>query len=798
MKKIYISCFMLLATISIGYGQFSFNDYVKGGDQAMSNSNYNGALTNYAKALEISEDSAELWYKFGKAAFSQNAYARAEQAFTRYLADFEEDNQSSALYYLASAQHLQGKYEDAINSYNSFLTEYPDVEDLTLKKKVEMGLSSAQWAQNESLTNPDIIVNPLGNDVNTPYSEQGPYFLDDKLYFHSLKYPYGKKKDKTLLSKILVNENQESIPLENTVSNEDEGILVSNPSFNNDGTIMAFTKCSYGFQDIIECDLYYALKGSDGKFREPKAMPSSINMTGYTATQPCFRSDDNLDILYFASNRPGGKGGLDIWMSSFNNFMVFTTPVNVDINTTSDDITPFYHQPSKTLYFSSNGRDGFGGFDIYKNIGETITNAGPSINTSYNDIYYYLNEDGVMGYLSSNRKGSQYLDDSYETCCYDIFEVEHTDASIDINLLVFDKITNAGINGTRMVITDISTGEVIYDSENPNANIHKLKIRCDREYRVELFKDGYSDSSSNIGPYTDDCGKGPIEEKLYMMPGAIDLTINTFDKTTGEALDYTEVKLVCLTTGQEIGKSTGSTNQVRFALDPTCTNYRILGFHDGYESANLDFTTQGLSGSISKDLYLTKTQIATLEGLVPVKLYFDHDHPNPSSNKSNTNLWYSETFEKYYPRKEVFASKYSAINTETNRQQVNSFFENEVKRGSDNLQLMLETLLEVMKSGQQVNLYLRGYASPIAEDEYNYRLGERRVNSVRNEIRKWDGGILVQYINDGQLVITERSFGETAAPKDISDKGSEALNSIYSPFASRERRVEIDEINFDN
>lgn len=798
MKKIYTSCLLILSTISITYAQYSLGDYLKAGDQAMSQSNYNGALTNYAKALEFSNDSEELWFKYGQAAFKQNAYARAEQAFKHYLDEFEGEDQYSALYHMASAQHLQGKYEEAINSYNSFLTEYPDVQDLTMLKKVKMGLSSAEWAQNESMTNPDVKVTPLGPDVNTPNSEQGPYFLDDKLYFSALKYPYGKKQDQTLLSKILVNENGESIPLEDTSSNEDEGILVSNPSFNNDGTIMAFTKCAYGFQDMIECDIYYALKGADGQFRKPQALPSSINMTGYTATQPSFRTDGNLNILYFASNRPGGKGGLDIWMSSFNNHMVFTTPVNVDINTTSDDITPFWHESSKTLYFSSNGRDGFGGFDIYKNIGETINNVGPTINTSYNDIYYYLDDEGTTGYLSSNRKGSQYQDDSYETCCYDIFKVEHTDTSIELNALVFDKTTDLDLTNTRMVITDLSSGEVIYDSENPNSNVHKLKIRCDQEYRVEIFKDGYSDSSTNIGPYPDQCGKGPIEEKLYMLPGAIDLTVNTFDKTDGAILDYTEVKLVCLTTGQEIGKSTGSTNQVRFALDPTCKNYRLIGFHQGYENGILDFNTQGISGEITKDLLLTRTQIATLEGLVPVKLYFDNDHPNPSSNKTKTNLWYSETFDKYYPRKEEFSAKYSAIRGEQGKQEVNDFFENEVKRGNDNLQLMLETLLEVLRSGQQVNLFLRGYASPLAQDIYNLNLGERRVDSVRNALRKWDGGILMKYINSGQLMIKERSFGETSAPSGISDKESEALKSIYSPEASRERRVEIDEINFKN
>lgn len=104
----------------------------------------------------------------------------------------------------------------------------------------------------------------------------------------------------------------------------------------------------------------------------------------------------------------------------------------------------------------------------------------------------------------------------------------------------------------------------------------------------------------------------------------------------------------------------------------------------------------------------------------------------------------------------------------------------------------------MLEGGGSINLFLRGYASPLSPSEYNTALGKRRVDVVRNEIRRYQGGALVQYLNNGQLKLTERSFGEEMAPDNVSDSAANRSKSVYSPEASRERRVEIDEIRFEN
>ena len=800
-NKINLLIIFLMLGANIVSAQYSYKEYVEAGDLAMTESNFYAALKHYSKAIEIKDTDSNLWYKYGKAAYKQNSYNRAEDAFSYYIDNFNAENQSSALYYLASTQHLKGKYDDAIANYNLFLSEYGDsTDDTDLLQAVKTGLSSAEWAKGQPTETSGIVVNKLGSDVNTQYSEQGSYLLDDKLYFASMRYPYGSRKNKTLISKILVNENGSSMPVTDLTQEMEDGSMNSNPTFSPDGSLMFYTVCQYGMQEKLNCQIHYAVKDNEGNYGNAKALSSNINMTGYTATQPSVRVDDKLMFLYFVSDRPGGEGGLDIWMSSFNKNMVFSTPVNAGINSMSDDITPFYHQASKTLYFSSNGRDGYGGFDLYKNRGEAISNLGAGYNTSYNDIYYHLNEAGTKGYVSSNRLGSNFTDDTYETCCYDIYSVDIEKNTIDLLALIYDGATNEPLDNSRVVLKNLKTGEVIYDSENPNGNDHTVSISCEDEYELTVYRDGYDTVTQNMGPYTADCGKVSIEEKIYMQPSSKDimLIVNTFDKTTNRPLDFTSVKLICTSTGQEASKRTGGTNEVKFGLDPDCPNYKLVGTKQGFESGMLDFSTEGLSGEVVKKLYLTEQKIATLEGMIPIKLYFDNDKPNQNPNGNTSNLWYSETFVKYYPRKQIFIDKYGAIKGQNGRTEIEQFFDGDVKRGNEQLQAMLSTLLEVMRSGQKVNLYLRGFASPLADDEYNLNLGQRRVDTVRNALKRWDGGVLVKYINSGQLIITERSFGETSAPTGISDKQTDALNSIYSPQASRERRVEIDEIKFDN
>ena len=153
---------------------------------------------------------------------------------------------------------------------------------------------------------------------------------------------------------------------------------------------------------------------------------NSINYKGDKNTQPHFAQHDGQKVLYFVSNRSGGFGGLDIWLSVIDHDGNFGAPINLGpmINTKYDEITPYFDAKKGIIYFSSNRESSIGGFDIYFSEGrfnlwsETVNFK--KLNTEKDEMHFCLFSDTV-GYLSSNRKEAKF--DNEEYCCNDIFKV---------------------------------------------------------------------------------------------------------------------------------------------------------------------------------------------------------------------------------------------------------------------------------------------------------------------------------------------------------------------------------------
>ena len=194
-----------------------------------------------------------------------------------------------------------------------------------------------------------------------------------------------------------------------------------------------FTRCRVGDPDL-RCEIWWARKLRRG-WSKPQRLRGHVNSDSHTATHPAVaRLADSTVILYFVSDRPGGVGGMDIWYSLVKNG-VANECVNLgpQVNSTSDDITPFYDQPNGVLYFSSDRMGGKGGHDIYCAVGqrnswqraEAVCGC---LNSEQNDIYFTISQRDsatgipVSGYLSSNRADSYFLNDSM--CCNDIYQWE--------------------------------------------------------------------------------------------------------------------------------------------------------------------------------------------------------------------------------------------------------------------------------------------------------------------------------------------------------------------------------------
>ena len=195
---------------------------------------------------------------------------------------------------------------------------------------------------------------------------------------------------------------------------------------------------------------------------------------------------------------------------------------------------------------------------------------------------------------------------------------------------------------------------------------------------------------------------------------------------------------------------------------------------------------------------LVPSRPTTLEEFLPLALYFDNDRPDPRTRRTTTQQRYGDTYTRYEREQSAYRAAYAASTTGELRlraeAEIDVFFEEALRAGYRDLQLFSDILLARLEDGERVEIFVKGYTSPRAKGDYNLRLGKRRVSSVRNEFTAINGGVFAPYLRSGQLVISEVSFGETQAAANVSDALEDLRNSVYSPAAARERRVEIVEV----
>lgn len=785
----------------------SLKSYLTAAEKSFEEKNYGTALEFYRASNEFIKDDADILYKSAESARLFKAYTFAESKL-EYLDEKNPDNKYSLItFWLGDIKQRLGKYSEAIDNYNLYLSEYQG-ESEYFDKRANKEIEACKWAQ-DLIFNPseNVKINRLEGDVNSPYTDFGAFESGDKLYFSSMRFT--KKTDdyspNRLISKVMTNENGISTIADSIFDNDK--ILNAHLSFNSDKSKAYFTICDYSGAAEIKCDLYSVEVKTDGSFGKIEKLPDFINSTGFTTTQPNvgFNKQFNKDVLFFVSDREGGKGKMDVWYSIIDNKGTFTRPQNLnEINTVDDDITPFYHSPSNTLYFSSNGYMSMGGFDIFSSNNEnwkfgTPIHQGYPMNSSYDDIYFWLSSDGQKGYFSSNREGALYLDPNTEACCYDIFKAEITPVKIDLLVYTFNKKSGEDLAGTEVKLIDGGTNEIIAIANNIENNLSKFILTSNRNYLIIASKPGYIPDTTRFNTFgiskTD-----TIIKKLYLQPMELALKVLTFDRTTLYDLHGVELILENLTdnTVDRIVVNNEEGNEFNFNI-VRGNKYKITANRKSYESVSEIVNTENYGGSvIIQKLYLADL----LNAYLPLIVYFDNDRPDPRVKSKVTKQTYSETYSQYVIRKQDFVTKYNQGSTnpyeiETAKQNIERFFNEDVKVGKEKFDQFFGTLLSVLEAGHKVNIQLKGYASPRADYDYNLILANRRVKSIDNEIRNYKKGVFVKYLKKGQLKIVDVSYGESLASKGISDDIMNEKLSIYSVEASKERRVEVVKIGSD-
>jgi len=224
--------------------------------------------------------------------------------------------------------------------------------------------------------------------------------------------------------------------------------------------------------------IYYSAKEGAG-WGEPILLPL-INAAGYNSKQPFCSADGNY--LFFASDRPGGSGKFDIWYARLKNDGTTEKPVNAgkDINTSDDEQSPFYHNSSRTLVFSSNGRPGLGGYDLFSAKGSEITwstpkNIGYPVNSSRDDVYFYADEKKALltDAIFSSDRGTG--------CCLETYTISKASKKKLLKGKVLDCKENNPVANAVITLKDAS------------GNIKEDTTDADGSYVFEIIKGNYED-----------------------------------------------------------------------------------------------------------------------------------------------------------------------------------------------------------------------------------------------------------------------------------------------------------------
>jgi hypothetical protein len=193
-------------------------------------------------------------------------------------------------------------------------------------------------------------------------------------------------------------------------------------------------------------------------------------------------------------------------------------------------------------------------------------------------------------------------------------------------------------------------------------------------------------------------------------------------------------------------------------------------------------------------VWIDKT-VTKIKQLLPVTLYFHNDEPECCNLRDTTALNYVTTYQLYWGLLDEYKHKFdkglAADKKAAADKEVFSLFTDKVEKGYYDLIQFSAQLLDILQSGQKMEITIQGYCSPLNYNDYNIKLGYRRIASLRNYFYHYRNGALQSYIESGKLILKNESIGEEKAAKNVSDNREDTRNSVYSPAAAIERKVEI-------
>jgi outer membrane protein OmpA-like peptidoglycan-associated protein/Tfp pilus assembly protein PilF len=409
-----------------------------------------------------------------------------------------------------------GKFEEALQAADIFLSiinlNATSVKAASFRKRCyQFALEYKQQQQNNAY---EFLPHNMGNTVNSAVSEYYPTFtIDGKQLIYTRRV--NNSNEDFFQSDRTDSSWQLSAPLKGNInSNFNEGAQ----TISQDGQWLIFTGCNFP-EGFGSCDLYISFLTPDG-WSTPENMGGRINSDAWESAPTL--SPDKKD-LYFASRRYGGFGGSDIYVSHRLPNGRWSEPENLgpDVNTSGDESCPFIHADNQTLYFTSNGLQGYGGDDLFlvrkgpKAIWSKPINLGYPINTIENEGSLVIAADGKTAYYASDRSDTRGGLDLYTfTLRSDVQPIR----TLWVKGKVFDNNTKKGLP-SAVELTDLTTKEAISKVQTDEKGNYLITLPVGRDYAFNVNRRSYLFYSENF----------PLSEKAPDSVYNIDIALKPID-----------------------------------------------------------------------------------------------------------------------------------------------------------------------------------------------------------------------------------------------------------------------------
>jgi OmpA-OmpF porin, OOP family len=461
-----------------------------------------------------------------------------EKAAPYYLEAVNFNNAAFPLaqFYYATTMRALEKYEEAAAAFTAFKATYTgdDIYAATAAREIE----NLQYVQKQ-LGRKDLTLYTVQKNaaLNSTGGNYAPVWISDSMVWFTSTRPQGM--DKTTTNRIYQSQGSPGVVTAVNIPQPkdiQQGVVSSTP----DGHTLFITR--WDIEKNKKTASLYISKKQDGSWTAPTPA-IELNAPNSNTQQPMVMPDGKN--IVFASDRPGGLGGFDLWMAALDSNGNAGTPVNMGstINTALDEQAPAYHAASHTFIFSTNGRTGMGGYDFFYSKGDLSglsepVNFGYPVNSVKDDLYFTS-----RGSANNVLENVVFSSDRDASCCLELFSLNKIKPLKQVSGLVVSCIDNKPLAAVTVVIVDTIHNKVIAERMTDANGRYSYTLEAYVPLTAAASNSGYFKNSISIaGPEDEEAAMfsnpdlclNPITEKAI----TVDNVYYDFNKATLQESSY--------------------------------------------------------------------------------------------------------------------------------------------------------------------------------------------------------------------------------------------------------------------